>query len=103
MICTEGTPFEGYIAWPYLDFGILGVDKQLESLDFVVDGTFRLSVGYDQKRTNLATPEYAIDGDTLPGTPIPMPLTAPSFQVRLTFDANQAWEWFATNMYANNL
>jgi hypothetical protein len=94
--------FEGYIAWPYLDFGILGADKMLEGFDVVADGTFRVSFGYSQRDTTLATPDYALDGDTLVGGMVPMPLTGPSFQIRLTFDADQAWEWFATNLYINN-
>jgi hypothetical protein len=98
-----GEPFEGYIAWPYLDFGLLGIDKMLEGFDAVVDGTFRVSFGYSQRDTSLATPEYALEGDTLPGSMVPMPLTGPSFQIRFTFDAEQAWEWFATNLYCNNM
>lgn len=104
---TGGTniPFEGYLAWPYLDFGIVGVEKEFESFDVVANGTFRVSVGYDQRRGQeaLATPDYPLDGDTLVGTPIPLPLTAPSFQFRITFDGGQteAWEWFATTLNHN--
>lgn len=96
---TVGTPFEGYLAWPYLDFGILGVDKELEGFDVVATGEFSVSFGYSQRDFSLATPGYTIDGDTLTGDMIPMPLTAPSFQIRFTFSADQAWEWFATTMY----
>jgi hypothetical protein len=96
--CT-GTPFEGYIAWPYLDFGILGQDKNLEGFDVAADGTFRVSIGWSQKNFALATPDYAIDGDTLTGDMVPLPLTAPSFQFRLTFDASQSWEWQASSIY----
>lgn len=98
----ENVDFEGYIAWPYLDFGILGIDKMMEGFDVVADGTFRVSFGYSQRDTSLATDAYALTGDTLDGTMIPMPLTAPSFQMRITFDANQAWEWTASNLYINN-
>jgi hypothetical protein len=99
MACSEGIPFEGYIAWPYLDFGAPGLDKELESIDVTADGTFRVAVGYSQRDFSLATPDYAVDGDTLPGTPVPMPVSGPSFQLRLTFDASQAWEWQMANMY----
>lgn len=99
MACSEGIPFEGYIAWPYLDFGILGQDKSLEGFDVAANGTFRVSVGWSQRDFSLATPDYALDGDTLTGDMVPMPLTAPSFQFRLTFDANQAWEWQASSIY----
>ncbi len=98
-----GVNFEGYLAWPYLDFGLLGVDKMMEGFDIVADGTFRVSFGYSQKNTSLATAEYAIDGDTVTGSMVPMPLTAPSFQFRITFDADQAWQWFASTLYINDL
>ncbi len=97
-----GIPFEGYIAWPYLDFGILGIDKMMEGFDIVANGIFRVSFGYSQRDFSLATPDYELDGDTLVGGMVPMPLTAPSFQLRLTFDGEQAWEWFASNLYINN-
>lgn len=101
-LVDEGTPFEGRLWWPYLDFGLLGIDKMMEGFDVVADGTFRISIGYNQRNTALATPEYALAGDTLDGSMVPMPLTAPSFQFRITFDGSQAWEWSATNMYCNN-
>ncbi len=39
----------------------------------------------------------------MPGTMVPMPLTAPSFDLKLTFAAGQAWEWFAANLYVQDL
>lgn len=101
VVCS-GVPFEGYIAWPYLDFGLLGVDKMMEGFDIVADGTFRVAIGYSQRDFSLATPEYALDGDTLVGGMVPMPLTAPSYQFRITFDSEQSWQWFATNLYLSN-
>lgn len=98
----EGVPFEGYISWPYLDFGMVGVDKQLESFDVIATGEFSVSFGYNQANTSLATADYALDGDTLPGTPIPMPLTGPSFQFRITFAGSQAWEWMASTLYLSD-
>lgn len=97
---THGTPFEGYIAWPYLDFGPLGIDKELEGIDVVATGEFSVSIGYNQNNEALATAGYTIDGDTLVNAGmIPFPLTAPSFQFRLTFTYGQFWEWSALNVY----
>jgi hypothetical protein len=100
MICSAGIPFEGYMAWNYLDFGVIGVDKELESLELVVNGEVSVSVGWDQREGQeaLATPAYTVDGDTVGDTPIPINLTAPSMQLRLTFSGSQAWEWFATKV-----
>lgn len=91
--------FYGRVWWPYLDFGALGVDKQLEGFDLACDGAVRVSFGYLQSNMVLATPEYQISGDTLNGGMIPMPMTAPSFQMRLTFPPGQAWEWQASALY----
>lgn len=102
MACI-GTPFEGYIAWPYLDFGAFGLNKMLEAIDVTATGEFSVSVGYSQTDFSLATDPYTVDGDTLPGTPIPIPVSGPSFQLRLTFSGDQAWEWMASNMYLSNM
>jgi hypothetical protein len=100
---ASSTPFQGYIAWPYLDFGMLGRDKQMEGFDLVITGECSVSIGYTQTNFALATTPYTINGDTLVGGMIPMPLTGPSFQFRLTFTESQQWEWFASNMYCNDL
>lgn len=95
----DAVPFTGYLAWPYLDFGRLGVDKSLEGFDIVATGEFSISIGYNQRDTSQATAAYELDGDTLPGTMVPMPLTAPSMQMRITFNSSQPWEWFASTLY----
>jgi hypothetical protein len=99
----DSVPFSGYVAWPYLDFGRIGLDKMMEGFDIIADGTFSISVGYSQKDASLATTGYSIAGDTLPGGMVPLPLVAPSFQFRLTFNAGQSWEWMASNLYCNDL
>lgn len=99
MAC-EGIPFEGYISWPYLDFGALGEDKELEGVAIVITGEASLSIGYNQKDLTKATTAYTIDGDSVPEEGmIPFPFTAPSMQFRLTFSGNQAWEWMALRPY----
>jgi hypothetical protein len=95
-------PFEGYMAWHYLDLGPIGVDKELASLDLVIVGQCDISIGYDQRQGQeaLATDPYTVSGDTLPGKGgLPFPMTAPSFQVRLTFAPDEPWTWSATNIY----
>lgn len=96
--CT-GEDFEGRIWWPYLDFGQLGREKQLEGFDLVCTGEVDVVFGYDQSNPALATPAYTLQGDTLPGTMVPMPITGPSFQFRLNFAPGQAWEWNAASLY----
>lgn len=97
---SNSIPFTGEVTWPYLDLGTPGVDKDFEGVNIVCDGTGELAVGYDQSNFALATAPIAFDGDTLPGIGmIPIPMNAPTFQIRLTWDAGQAWEWEMTEIY----
>ncbi len=97
---SDSIPFTGEVTWPYLDLGTPGVDKDFEGVNIVCDGTGELAVGYDQSNFALATAPIAFDGDTLPGIGmIPIPMNAPTFQIRLTWDAGQAWEWEMTEIY----
>lgn len=95
--------FVGQIWWPYLDFGALGVTKMLIGFDVVADGTYTVSVGYNQKDDSQFTTPYSINGDTLPGSIIPLPVSAPSLQFRLEFAGNEAWEWSAASMWIQDL
>jgi len=96
----NSVPFTGEVTWPYLDLGTPGVDKDLEGVNIVCDGTGEISIGYDQTNFDAATTPFAFDGDTLPSLGmIPLPMTAPSFQLRLTWDAGQSWEWEMAALY----
>jgi len=99
-----GTDFSGIIWWPYLDFNQLGRDKEMEAFDVIATAPEGLSVsiGWDQRDLNARTDPYTIEADTVPGAgSIPMPMTAPSFDMKLEFEPNQAWEWFAANIHIN--
>lgn len=91
--------FVGDVWWPYLDFGALGVTKSLIGFDIVADGTFTVSIGYNQKDDTKFTAPYSIVGDTLVGDIIPIPVSAPSLQLRLQFAGNEAWEWSAAALH----
>jgi hypothetical protein len=101
----NGVPFDGLMSWPYLDMGMLGREKMLHGFDLVIDGTVQVSFGYDQRNFDLATEPYEIEGDTLTGQVVPMPLSGPSFQLRLAFPAGQAepWEWQAASLYLDDM
>lgn len=97
---TTGQGFDGYMAWPYLDNGNIGLDKMMEGFDLVCTGSVNVSFGYDQNDQSLTTESFQIGGDTLPGVGmIPFPFTAPAFQMRLDFGSTQAWEWNAAVLY----
>lgn len=98
---SVGVDIVGIVQWPHLDMGSLGVNKALIGFDLVCDAPegVAVSVGYDQRNLNARTADYTVDADTLPGQPVPIPVTAPSFDLRLTFAAGQAWEFQAANLY----
>lgn len=93
-----GTPIESIVQWPWLDFGTPGVTKMLQTVDVVGDGpgTVALQVGYDQRAVEAFTPAYTIPIDTLTGMPIPIPVSAPTLSVRLSFTGK--WSLQAVNV-----
>lgn len=106
------TPFQGIIQWPYLDAGALGINKMLVGVDIVGDGQVSIQIGFNQAdKTSFddnagfatspsVTPPYTVTAaDTVPGEPIPIPVTAPSYSLILTFAGNQAWTLEAANLY----
>ncbi len=93
------TPFPGVIQWPWLDFGAPGVTKNLFGFDMVATADVAVEVGYDQSNGGLFTDAYTVPGDTVPGQVIPMPVSAPSFSLRLTFDGSVPWQWNALQLY----
>lgn len=112
---TEGgdnVGYRGYVAWHYLDLGPTGYDKDIEGFDLTVgkldesftqiesnDITCNITFGYNQSNPQEVTEPYTVTGDTVPGTMIPMPLIAPTLQMRLDFGTGQDWGWAATNIY----
>jgi hypothetical protein len=100
----EGTDIEGIVWWPFLDMGAIGVEKGLVGLDLVATAPegVAVSIGYNQNDNTQRTPNYEIDADTLAGQLVPFPVSGPSFDLKLTFEPGQAWEWQATNMYVQD-
>jgi hypothetical protein len=100
-----GIEFYGVVQWPHLDFGALGQEKQFIGFDLIATAPegVAVSIGYDQRDLTYRTTDYTLDANTLPGKLVPIPVTAPSFDFRLTFQPNQAWEWFASVLYINDL
>ncbi|WP_312237308.1 hypothetical protein [Stenotrophomonas sp.] len=95
--------FEGMIQWAWLDFGQPGVTKSLYGFDIVGLGDVAVSFGYDQSNGGYFTDPYTVPADTVPGMVIPMPLSAPSYSVRLTYDGTQDWQWNAFSLYLQDL
>lgn len=93
--------FTGTIQWPHLDMGQIGVEKNMIGIDLISDAPegVTFSIGYDQRDLSKRTTAYAIDADTLPGPMMPIPVSGPSFDLKLEFAAGQAWEHIAANLY----
>lgn len=90
------------VRWPYLDFGAPGVTKMMAGFDVVGNGTCEVRVGWDERNYDLMTTPYEIVADTVTGGIIPMPLSAPSFSLELTFRSSENdiyAEWLASNFY----
>lgn len=109
------TEFTGRMQWPYLDAGVLGYNKMLVGIDLVGTGAVTVQVAWNENdptsfsdnpgfSTSLSvTAPYAISAaDTVPGTPIPIPLNAPSYSLVLTFAGGQTWSWQAASMYVTD-
>lgn len=101
--CT-GEPINAWLWWPFLDFNSFGVEKQMIGFDVVCDAPegVTVSVGYDQTDRTARTEEYEVQGDTMVGDIVPLPVAGASFDLRITFNHNQAWEWQAANIYVQD-
>ena len=95
-------PVEGEIQSHYLDFGAPGVTKMMIGVDLVGNGVAKIAVGFNQSDTALFTPDATIPGDTVPGSIVPMPLSSPSFAMRIRYNSTDnpnGWEWLSSNFY----
>lgn len=96
----DTTAFPGRVAWPFLDNGVPGVTKELEAIDYVGEGQApSISIAFDQRNPAYATDPYLIDNDTLPGCPIPIPVSAPTMSPVLDFAGGAAWRILTMNLY----
>lgn len=91
-------PAPGVIQWPWLDMGSPSVEKMIESFDIVAEGDPAVSLGYDQIDKTAFTTPYLVPPDTVPGTPIPLPVAGPSFSVKVEFSGAVAWSFNALKL-----
>ena len=88
----DGTAIEGIIQWNWIDCGQAGVTKMLETVDIVGTGTApTISIGYDQTNPLAVTTPYQLQADSLSGMPVPIPVSAPTFSIKLEY-ASGGWE-----------
>lgn len=101
---SRAQPFDGVVQWPWLDFGQPGLTKQFLGVDLSTLNaeSVDVSIGFDQSDTTAFTTPYAVPGDTVPGTFIPIPVMAPSFSVKLTLSSFDFWQFQALTIYLND-
>ncbi len=98
----DGVIFSSTIQWPWLDFKSPGRNKMMMGFDNVGEGAASIEIGYDQSSLTAFTTAFAIPEDTVPGHIIPLPVTGPSFSIKLTYVSDQAWQWDALQIYVDD-
>lgn len=113
-----GTPvnFQSWMQWPYIDSSVLGFNTMMVGFDLVGTGQVDVRIAYREddattfidnpgfNTTLNVTPAYTISiADILPGTPVPIPVAAPSYSLILVWAPNQAWQWQASSLYVQNM
>lgn len=96
---SEGVNFPGSVQWNFIDLGAPGRDKMLEGFDITAEGTPSVSVGYDQRDLSAFSDAIEVDPDTVPGAIIALPMQAPSFMPKVTFEGGEAWAVIALTLY----
>lgn len=99
-------PVEAEIQSHYLDMGSPGVTKMMVGVDLSGTGSVaKLAIGFNQNDLSMFTPDVDVPADTVPGTILPIAVSAPSFSVRLRYlstDNPNGWEWLGSNIYIND-
>lgn len=99
----DNVAWDSVIQWPWLDFDKPGRDKQMMGFDIVGEGTASIEVGYNQSEVETFTESFDLPADSAAGQIIPLPVTAPSLSVKLTYASNQVWEWNALQVYIEDM
>lgn len=99
----DGLDWDSVIQWQYLDFGSTGKDKMMMGFDNTGLGIASIEVGYNQRDLTRFTEPFDIPDDTEPGQIIPLPVTAPSLSIKLTYNSAQVWEWMALQVYIEDM
>lgn len=98
----ETVGFTGAVQWPWLDCGQPGATKMLEGFDLVAAGTPSVSIGYDQRNPATFTDPYTVDADTVTGDIIPLPVSGPSFSLKVEFAAGERWNLWSASLYVHD-
>lgn len=98
-VTDDGTAIAGVIWWPWLDFGAVGQTKRLHAIEVVADGaTPSVSIGYDQNNVSAFTTPFTMGPDSMTGMLVPVPVSAPTLSVKITYTAG-GWELQQFNLH----
>jgi hypothetical protein len=91
-VTDNGVAISGIVQWQWLDFGSTGTTKMMETVDIVGDVVApTISIGYDQTNPLAVTTPYQLQIDSMCGFPVPIPVSAPTFSIKLEYAAG-GWE-----------
>lgn len=97
----RAVPFDWVLWWPWLDLGALGDTKMLDGFDIVGSGRVEIEFGWNPNDPTAWTPAWEIVPDSLADEVLSVPVSSPSFSIRLTFhgsDTNRT-SFEALNLY----
>jgi len=98
----DGVSFNSVIQWPWLNFRSPGRDKMMMGFDNVGEGVASIEVGFNQSDLTAFTAPFDIPADSVPGEIIPLPVSGPTFSIKLTYKSDQIWEWNALQVYVED-
>jgi hypothetical protein len=99
----DGTAISVEVQMAFQNAKTPGVDKQFYGADYVFEGAPSISFKYDPRDQTKETIPQQVDGDTAPGTMIPVEVVAPSIAPVFRHSANEAFELSQISVYYNPL
>jgi len=96
--------FPGIVQSAWLDLDNPGATKNLTNFEYVGDGQApSVSVGIDQSNAGTFTAPFLLpNSDSVPGTPIPYEVSAPSMSFRMDYVGGQAWSMTLLRLYLSD-
>lgn len=95
----DGTPIETVVQVPWMDCKTPGHLKVLHGIDVVMQGSARISVGFDARDPEAFTHEVEVSGNTRGGGLIPLPCSGTEFSVRIRSDDGHPFRLDAVTLY----
>lgn len=99
----DGVVYPVVIQLPYLDLKKPGRMKRLYGVDLVMEGSARVSVGWDSRDPTAFTAPVDVDGNTRPGELIPIECTGTEFSILITNSDDKPFRLDAVSIHFDDL